>query len=215
MNELSRPKRFVAALILRITNLISILASLATSTSVLVQEIHTANHVNDLSQNVSVALSLQERLGKKLETTMNALEDTVLYIGNQIQNIQTQMTARCHSQYKWICITPYPYDNTTEPWDKVKAHLQGIWHNTELAPDLHSLQEKIKDLSQAKLHLPMGESIAQSLWQSLRNTVDPTMWWSNLVHIGITVLIKIILYCYLPSHLQSHIIFNQKSPYPA
>ena len=74
VNELLRPKRFVAALILGITALISIITSLALSTTALVQAIHTASHVNDLSYNVSVALAAQERIDKNLETRIHALK---------------------------------------------------------------------------------------------------------------------------------------------
>lgn len=63
-NELIRPKRFVAALILGITALIGIITSLALSTTALVKEIHTAHHVNDLSHNVSLALAIQENIDK-------------------------------------------------------------------------------------------------------------------------------------------------------
>lgn len=77
LDALIRPKRFVAALILGITALISIITSLALSTAALVQEVHTAYHANELSHNISLALTIPEKLGKKLETRINALEDTI------------------------------------------------------------------------------------------------------------------------------------------
>ena len=60
-----------------ITALISIITSLALSTTALVQEIHTSSHLNDLSHNVSVALTAQEQVDKKLETRINALEESI------------------------------------------------------------------------------------------------------------------------------------------
>ncbi|KAG3259718.1 hypothetical protein H1C71_029318 [Ictidomys tridecemlineatus] len=82
---LIRPKCFVAALILGIAALGSIVAS----TTTLVKEVHTAHHVNQLSKNISTALMIQECIERKLEARVNALEEAVLYIGNQIQNIKT------------------------------------------------------------------------------------------------------------------------------
>lgn len=52
---------FVDALILCIAGLITLISSFTFSTTALVQQIHTANHVDNLSKNVSVALHLQEK----------------------------------------------------------------------------------------------------------------------------------------------------------
>ena len=57
LNELIRPKRFVAALILGITVLITILTSFASSTTALVQQLYTAHFVNEMHRNISIALS--------------------------------------------------------------------------------------------------------------------------------------------------------------
>jgi hypothetical protein len=64
---LIRPKRFVAALILRITALIAILTSFALFTTVLVQQLHTTHFVNDMHRNISIALSELHIIDKKLE----------------------------------------------------------------------------------------------------------------------------------------------------
>lgn len=95
-------------MILGITALIGILSSFAISTTALVQEIHTTNPVRKLTQNISTALYLQEQIdNKNLKARLNILEETVFYVGNQIQNLKTRLTTRCHVQYKWICVTPH------------------------------------------------------------------------------------------------------------
>lgn len=95
-------------MILGITALIEILSSFAISTTALVQEIHTTNPVRKLTQNISTALYLQEQIdNKNLKARLNILEETVFYVGNQIQNLKTRLTTRCHVQYKWICVTPH------------------------------------------------------------------------------------------------------------
>lgn len=55
LNNLIRPKRFAAALILGITALISILTTFAVATTALVQEIDTAHYVNALNKNITFA----------------------------------------------------------------------------------------------------------------------------------------------------------------
>ena len=73
LNALLRPKRFIAALILGITALIAILTSFALSTTALVKEMHTAHFVNKMNKNISVALTKQSIIDKKLESKINAL----------------------------------------------------------------------------------------------------------------------------------------------
>lgn len=58
-SALLRPKRFVAALILKITALIAILTSFAVSTTALVKNIQTAHYVNNMHKNISTILAKQ------------------------------------------------------------------------------------------------------------------------------------------------------------
>lgn len=81
---LKRLKRFVAALILGTTALIGVISRFALSTASLVKEIHTAHHVEQLPKNVSVVLRIQENIGKELQDRLSALEEAVLFMGNQI-----------------------------------------------------------------------------------------------------------------------------------
>ena len=78
---ISQPKRFIAALIVGITALIAIIASVMVSAVALSKEVHTASFVDQLSKNVSVALTTQEIIDRKIENKVNALEEAVLLIG--------------------------------------------------------------------------------------------------------------------------------------
>ena len=111
LNELIRPKRFVAALILGITALIAILASFTLSTTALVQQQHTAHFVNDMHKNISVALSELNLIDKKLEAKVNALKEVMLAIGQDIANIKTRLATKCHASFQYICVTPLPYND--------------------------------------------------------------------------------------------------------
>ena len=111
LNELIRPKRFVAALILGITALIAILASFTLSTTALVQQQHTAHFVNDMHKNISVALSELYFIDKKLEAKVNALKEVMLAIGQDIANIKTRLATKCHASFQYICVTPLPYNH--------------------------------------------------------------------------------------------------------
>ena len=64
---ISQPKRFIAALVVGITALIAIIASVTVSAVALPKEVHTALFVDQLSKNVSVVLTTQEIIDKKIE----------------------------------------------------------------------------------------------------------------------------------------------------
>ena len=102
---ISRPKRFIAPLVVGITALIAIIASGMVSAVALSKEVHMASFVNQLSKNVSVALTMQEIIDKKIENKVNALEG-VLLMGQEITNLKIKLSLRCHAEFKWMCITP-------------------------------------------------------------------------------------------------------------
>lgn len=97
---ISRPKRFIAALIVRITALIATVASVTVSAVALSKQVHTASFVDHLSKNVSVALATQEIIDRKIENKVNALEEAVLLVGQEITNLKIKLSLRCHAEFK-------------------------------------------------------------------------------------------------------------------
>lgn len=66
------PSRFVAALILGIPALVDIVTSFALSTVSLVRVSHTVHHGDQLSKNVSLALTFQEQTDRRVQNRSNA-----------------------------------------------------------------------------------------------------------------------------------------------
>ena len=66
--------------------MIVIIAPVTVSAVALSKEVHTASFADQLSKNVSVALTMQEIIDKKIENKVNALEEAVLLIGQEITN---------------------------------------------------------------------------------------------------------------------------------
>ena len=89
-----------------IAALIAIIASVMVSAVALSKEMHTALFVDQLSRNVSVALTTQEITDRNIENKVNALEEGVLLIGQEITNLKIKLSLRCHAEFKWICVTP-------------------------------------------------------------------------------------------------------------
>ncbi|TEA31396.1 hypothetical protein DBR06_SOUSAS23410003, partial [Sousa chinensis] len=114
MHELSLPlqwpKRFWGLLIAGIIALIAVSASVAISTTVLTQSIHTATFVNNLATNVSNALETQESIDRKLESCVYALEEVALILGDQLAALKTAFSMCCHAEFSAICITTKPYN---------------------------------------------------------------------------------------------------------
>lgn len=91
VSELISPKRFVATLIVGINTsinitLVAILTPLTVSTVTLVSDTKTAHFVDDLNKNVSLTLARQQIMDKKLEVKLDALEDVVLALGQDVEN---------------------------------------------------------------------------------------------------------------------------------
>ena len=55
-----------------ITALIAIIASVTVSAVALSKEVHTTSFIDQLSKNVSIALTMQEIIDKKIENRVNA-----------------------------------------------------------------------------------------------------------------------------------------------
>ncbi|XP_044912517.1 endogenous retrovirus group K member 7 Env polyprotein-like isoform X2 [Felis catus] len=136
LDSLMRPKRFIAALILGITALITIVTSLTVSTIALAQEVHTAHFTNELSKNVTTALTTQEIIDRKLDDKVNVLEEAVMAIGQEILTLKIQLSLRCHSDYKWICVTPLRVNESEHNWERVQSHILGVWNHSDLGIDL-------------------------------------------------------------------------------
>ncbi|XP_062041268.1 endogenous retrovirus group K member 25 Env polyprotein-like [Lepus europaeus] len=196
LSGLLHPKRFVAALILGIMALITIITTFPIATTALVQEIQTAHYVNTLNRNITMALITQEAIDQKLEAKINVLEEVVLALGQDIANLQTMFSARCHSNFKSICVTPLPY-NSSESWEKVKAHLQGVWHDNDITHDLNALQKEIAVASQSKLQIGDLQDIATSLEAGIKN-LNPITWKNYLMYIGIVAFVVLLIILFLP-----------------
>lgn len=107
---LTRPNRFLGMLIAGLVAVTSLIATATTAAIALTQEIHTARYVEDLAKNMSVALGAQERIDRKLEQKIDVLEQTVLLLGDQLQNPKLRASLRCHTEFNNICVTPKFYN---------------------------------------------------------------------------------------------------------
>ena len=108
--DLMRSQRFVGLLILGISALITAITSVTVAAVSLTQQVHTAQYVNDMSENVSLALATQEFIDRKLEAKIDALKEAVMHIGTELQALKLALP--WHEDYRWICVTPLKVNDT-------------------------------------------------------------------------------------------------------
>ena len=92
-------------LILGISALIATITSVTVAAISLTQKVHTAQYVDTMSKNVSLTLATQEAIDRKLEIRVDALEEAMMHIENELQALKVKMALSCHTNYQWICVT--------------------------------------------------------------------------------------------------------------
>lgn len=87
------------------------------------------------------------------------------------------------------------YNESATGWKRVKAHLKGIWHDSNESLDLAKLYQEIIEMKRAKLDFDAAKTAEDILEQFIR--VIPswssfTSHLSSVVAIGTCVLVGII-----------------------
>ena len=101
---------------------------------------HTASFVDQLSKNASVDLTTQEIMDRKIENKVNALEEAVLLIGQEIINLKIKLSLRCHAEFKWMCVTPLQVNDSVYSWESIRNHILGVWNHSDFSYDISKLQ---------------------------------------------------------------------------
>lgn len=186
-NQLIRGKRFIGLLIAGITALITMVADTAASAIALSTGIQTASFVNELAANVTRALETQQDWDQKIEQRLNALYDTVQILGDELVSLETRVSLRCHAGYRYMCVTPIVYNSTQFSWEKVKNHLNGIWHNTNTSLDLRLLHQEIQNMANAPpLDIDIAKQ-AKAFVDSLQVSFPSIAQWGHQI-IALTLL---------------------------
>ena len=189
-------RRGIGLIILGFVALVTLIASSITAALSLAQSVQTATFVNNLAQNVSVTLGTQEDIDKKLEDRLNALYDVVKFLGEEVQSIKLRLWVQCHADFRWICVTPQKYNGSITAWDKVKAHLEGIWHNENISLDLLYLHQEIMNIENAPRPdldvAKRAESFVKELFRHVP-TIN-SIWYLGAAIGGLFLIILTVLF---------------------
>ena len=72
---------------------------------------------------------------------MADLQTSVILLGDQLVNLQKQVSLRCDWNYTSFCVMAFKYNKTQFNWDKVKQHLL---NQGNISVDIQDLQQETK-----------------------------------------------------------------------
>ncbi|XP_012922065.1 endogenous retrovirus group K member 25 Env polyprotein-like [Heterocephalus glaber] len=193
---LKREKRVAGMIVAGIVTFIAFLISLSTAVVALSQSVQTAAFVDNLSMNVSQALELQEDIDIKMEEKLNALFDTVIYLGRSLEALKHRNHLQCHGEYRWICVTSLAYNMTDYNWQMVQDHLKGAWSHGNETSDLLKLHQQILSIQQAGRISLSPAQVAQSLYDHLK-TLVPSSFFAKQIVRGLGLLAVGLLLMFL------------------
>ena len=189
---ISQPKRFIAALIVGITALIAIIASVTVSVVALSKELHTASFVDQLSRNVSVALTTQEIIHRKIENKVNALEEAVLLIWQEITNLKIKLSFRCHAEFKRMCVTPLQVDDSIHSWECIRNHILSIWNHSDFSIDISKLHQDIESMKQAESNFS-SQWLSNSLFKNLEGYLSHGSFFKIMINAAMCLCLFIFI----------------------
>lgn len=121
--------------------------------------------------------------------------------------LEVKSALRCHAGYSWICVTPHLYNETQFPWDKIKKHLQGIWHDANSSLDLANLHSQIQNLANAP---PIDIDIAKEAERFIKSLSFRFPSLHDVVSFGIEIVLILFVILVFLSIMPCcmHIIIN-------
>ena len=194
---ISQPKRFIAALVMGVTALTAIIASVTVSVVVLTKEVHTASFVDQLSKNVSLALTTQEIIDKKIENKVNALEEAVLFMGQEITNLKIKLSLRCHAEFKWMCVIPLQVNESMHSWERIRNHILGVWNHSDFSIDISKLHQHIQNRKQVE------SDFSNSLFENLEGYLSHGSFSTIMINAAMCLCLLVLICVIAPCLFQN------------
>lgn len=117
----------------------------------------TTEFVQKWHENASKTWNQQVKIDQEINVRLTDLETTVVFLGDQLENLYTMITLKCDWNVSTYCVTPFSYNQTHTPWSEVCAHLLG--HQPNLTVDILQLQQEVDQMSSANLQLLPGKDV--------------------------------------------------------
>ena len=197
LQDLMQSRRSAGLLILGISVIITAITSVTVAAISLTQQVHTAQYVNDMSKNVSLALATQEIIDRKLELKVDALGEAVMHIGTELQALKVKLALSCHADYRWICVTPLKVNDTDYNWEKIKNHISRVWNSSSISLYLGKLHDQIKTLEHSRLDCTAAGA-ANDFFHTFSNFITRKNILSTILSYATVAALVLLLIIILP-----------------
>lgn len=123
------------------------------------------------------AWATQQSINIHFQHSLAALEQTVLWIGDELQLSQLYLQLQCHYKYVPLCVTPLQVNATNDTrfagdWPKVRAALQGMLLAKNTSSDMHQLSIFLREMHNLSAHFEEERA---------KEASDLTRWLESLV----------------------------------
>ena len=173
---LTRKKRFVGTLIAFIVSAIVTATTAAAAGLALQKSVQTAEHVNRVLVNISQDLEQQTAIDQQIMTQLQALEASVLWLGERQDALIKQGLLTCDLQFSRLCITNLTVTNDT--WIEEERLLKTAV-NTNLATNIRKLRQKVKT-ELLNLLIQTRKDSADYIWHQFQ-WLNPKTWFTGIL----------------------------------
>ena len=192
-----RSRRLAGLLLLGIATLITGITSVYMAAVSLTEQVHTAQYVDAMSKNVSLALATEEAIFRKLEMRIDALEEAIMHIRTELQALKVRLALSCHADYRWICVTPLKVNETDYDWQKIKNHILGVWNSSDISLDLRKLHSQITTIERSHLDFT-ASGVASDFFHTISNFVSGKYFLSAIFNYAAVAAIILLIIFILP-----------------
>ena len=149
---LQHSKSFTGLLMAALAGIIAIATSAAAARVAPHHTVPTATFVQEQHQNASSAWGSQTHTDQGMNDQSIDLENSVLLLGDKVQNLKLQVHLKCDWNISSFCVTPHKYNQSAYTWDQLSKHLRGHIRNN-LSLNISQLQATISNMQNVHLKL--------------------------------------------------------------
>ena len=145
-----------------------------------------------LSKHVSLALTTQEIIDKKIENKVSALEEAVLLMGQEITNLKIKLSLRCHAEFKWMCVTPLQVNESMHSWEHIRNHILGVWNHSDISIDISKLHQDIQSMKQVESDFS-SQWLSNSLFKNLEGYLSHGSLFTIIINAALCLCLLVLI----------------------
>ena len=113
--SLKRSKCFIGWIIAAIVGIISVVTIGTVSVMALYNSIQNHDFITAWKKDSHDLWAWQAQIDQQIQTRLEDLQATLMYVGDDLHALQVQLKLRCHWNFTTFCLTNMPYNATEYP----------------------------------------------------------------------------------------------------